>query len=243
VLVVGPTEFAGRGFADGDEKGYRGGPSRRYTREFLQEDLMTTDIRHIVFDIGMVLIHYDPNLPFSRLIPDAAERQWFFDNVCTHDWNIEQDRGRTWEEAEYVLIAQHPDHAENIRNFRRTWHEMLPYQIDGSVDIMLRLIEQDRDVTMLTNWARDTFAEARKRFAFLEKPRGVTVSAEVGLIKPDPAIYALHAKSFGLEPAATLFIDDNIRNVDAARAAGWQAIHFTNPEALKTALAEHGVSL
>ena len=64
-----------------------------------------TEIRHIVFDIGKVLIHYDPDLPFSRLIPDAAERRWFFENVCTHAWNIEQDRGRTWEEAEALLIA------------------------------------------------------------------------------------------------------------------------------------------
>ena len=67
-----------------------------------------TEIRHIVFDIGKVLIHYDPDIPFSRLIPDADERSWFFDNVCTHDWNIEQDRGRTWEEAEALLIAEHP---------------------------------------------------------------------------------------------------------------------------------------
>ena len=68
-----------------------------------------TEIRHIVFDIGKVLIHYDPDIPFSRLIPDADERRWFFDNVCTRDWNIEQDRGRTWEEAEALLIAAHPD--------------------------------------------------------------------------------------------------------------------------------------
>ena len=68
-----------------------------------------TEIRHIVFDIGKVLIHYDPDIPFSRLIPDAGERRWFFENVCTHAWNIEQDRGRTWEEAEALLIDAHPD--------------------------------------------------------------------------------------------------------------------------------------
>ena len=100
-----------------------------------------TEIRHIVFDIGKVLIHYDPDLPFSRLIPDADERRWFFENVCTHDWNIEQDRGRTWEEAEALLIAAHPDHAENIRNFRRHWHEMVPHAYDDSVAIMERLID------------------------------------------------------------------------------------------------------
>lgn len=201
------------------------------------------EIHHIVFDIGMVLIHYDPNLPFSRFIPDPAERKWFFENVCTHDWNIEQDRGRTWEEAEALLIADFPDHEENIRNFRRHWHEMLPHQIEGSVAILDRLIADGHDVTMLTNWAGDTFVEARKRFAFLDRPRGVTVSAEVKLIKPDPRIYELHATTFGLEPGATLFIDDNPKNVDAARVAGWQAIHFTNPPALKAALADYGITI
>jgi 2-haloacid dehalogenase len=201
------------------------------------------EIKHIVFDIGMVLVHYDPNLPFSRFIPDAEERRWFFENICTHDWNIEQDRGRTWEEAEALLIAEHPEHAENIRNFRRHWHEMVPYEIADSVAILRELIAQGRDVTMLTNWAADTFVEARQRFGFLNEPRGVTVSAEVRLIKPDPAIYALHASTCALAPDATLFIDDNTKNVDAARSAGWQAIHFTNPPALKTALADHGIQV
>lgn len=200
-----------------------------------------TEIRHIVFDIGSVLIHYDPNLPFSRLIPDPVEREWFFDNVCTHDWNIEQDRGRTWEDAEALLIADHPQHAENIRNFRLCWHEMLPHAIDGSVDIMTRLIDGGRDVTMLTNWAADTFVEARKRFLFLEKPRGVTVSGEIKLIKPDPRIYEHHAATFGLEPSATLFIDDNPKNVEAAKALGWEAIRFTTPAELERELANHGI--
>lgn len=191
-----------------------------------------TQIDHIVFDIGKVLIHYDPDLPFSRLIPDEAERRWFFDNVCTSDWNIEQDRGRTWREAEALLIAEHPTHEENIRNFRRHWHEMVPHAYDGSVAIMEGLIAQGRDVTMLTNFAADTFTEAKVLFPFLEKPRGVTVSGEVGLIKPDERIYRLHAETFGLIPAATLFIDDSAKNVEGAKAAGWNALLFTGADRL-----------
>ncbi len=191
-----------------------------------------TQIDHIVFDIGKVLIHYDPDLPFSRLIPDEAERRWFFDNVCTSDWNIEQDRGRTWQEAEALLIAEHPAHEDNIRNFRRHWHEMVPHAYDGSVAIMEGLIAQGRDVTMLTNFAADTFTEAKGLFPFLEKPRGVTVSGEVGLIKPDERIYRLHAETFGLTPAATLFIDDSATNVEGAKTAGWNAVLFTGADRL-----------
>lgn len=200
-----------------------------------------TEIRHIVFDIGKVLIHYDPDLPFSRLIPDVGERRWFFDNVCTHDWNIEQDRGRTWEEAESLLIALHPAHAENIRNFRRHWHEMVPHAYEDSVALMLELLDAGHDVTMLTNFAADTFVEARRKFPFLDRPRGVTVSGEVGLIKPDPGIYDLHAESFGLDPAATIFIDDSPKNVEGAKQAGWQAVLFQNAKALEEDLERFGI--
>ncbi len=200
-----------------------------------------TEIRHIVFDIGRVLVHYDPDLPFSRLIPDAAERKWFFDNVCTSAWNIEQDRGRSWEEAEAEIIPLYPDHAENIRNFRRHWHEMVPHAYDDSVALMEKLIDAGHDVTLLTNWAADTFVEARQRFPFLEKPRGVTVSGEILAIKPDRAIYDHHVKAFGIEPSAALFIDDSQKNVDGAKAAGWQAVLFTGVEPLEADLGRLGI--
>ncbi|XUY27377.1 HAD family hydrolase [Agrobacterium sp. rho-8.1] len=201
-----------------------------------------TKINHIVFDIGKVLIHYDPNIPYSRLIPDEQERSWFFENVCTHDWNIEQDRGRTWEEAEALLLQDYPDHEETIRAFRLHWHEMVSHAYDDSVAILKGLIDSGYDVTMLTNFASDTFREAQKMYPFLTWSRGVTVSGDVGLIKPDVAIYELHARTFGLDPASSLFIDDSLPNVEGAKAAGWQAVHFTGAEKLKADLAEYGVS-
>ncbi len=189
---------------------------------------MAGPINHIVFDIGKVLIHYDPNLPYRRLIPDDNERAWFFANVCTHEWNLEQDRGRSWEDAEALLIAQFPEKEEHIRAFRQYWHEMVPHAYEGSVAIMEKLIADGRDVTMLTNFAADTFEHARKIYPFLNKPRGVTVSGEIRLIKPDIAIYEKHARDFGLEPGSTLFIDDSTANVEGARAAG--LISLISPE-------------
>lgn len=202
---------------------------------------MADEIRHIVFDIGKVLIHYDPNLPFSRIIPDDAERRHFFDTVCTHDWNIEQDRGRAWAEAEAELIALHPEREAQIRAFRQHWREMVPHAYDGSVEILKSLIDGGHDVTMLTNFAADTFREAQEMYPFLTIARGVTVSGEVGLIKPDVAIYQRHAETFGLEPAHTIFIDDSMPNVEGAIDAGWQAVHFTGAERLREDLMERGV--
>ncbi|MDZ5698813.1 HAD family phosphatase [Chelativorans sp. M5D2P16] len=200
-------------------------------------------IRHIVFDIGKVLIHYDPELPFSRLIPDEEERRFFFEYVCTHEWNLEQDRGRTWPEAEAALIALYPDYAEHIRAFRRYWHEMVPHAYDDTVAIFEDLIEAGYDVTMLTNFAADTFLEARKRFPFLDRARGVTVSGEIRLIKPDPAIYAYHTEAFGLDRKATLFIDDTAGNVKGARAIGWQAVQFVDSETLRKDLLALGIEI
>jgi 2-haloacid dehalogenase len=200
-----------------------------------------TEIHHIVFDIGRVLIHYDPEIPFSRLIPDPEERRWFFENLCTHDWNAEQDRGRSWADAEALLIAEHPAHEDTIRGFRRHWHEMVPHAYEDTAAIMEALIRDGHDVTMLTNFAADTFVEARERFAFLNKPRGVTVSGEVGFIKPDREIFDLHASTFGLAPAATLFIDDAPKNVEGAKAAGWQAVLYTGTEALQSDLRGMGI--
>lgn len=201
------------------------------------------DIRHIVFDIGKVLIHYDPEIPFVRLIPDEKERRWFLENVCTNAWNLEQDRGRGWEEAEAELITLYPSHKQNIRAFRRHWHEMVSHAYEDSVAILEVLIEAGHDVTMLTNFAADTFAEARERYPFLERPRGVTVSGEVGLVKPDRAIYERHAASFGLEPSATLFIDDSPKNVAGAEEAGWQAVAFKDAGTLREDLRRFGVTV
>lgn len=202
---------------------------------------MTIEIRHIVFDIGKVLIHYDPEIPYRRLIPDDTERAWFLENVCTGAWNLEQDRGRDWATAEAELIARHPDHSDQIRNFRKYWPEMVSHAYDDTVAIFNDLIDAGHDVTMLTNFAADTFAEARQRFGFLQRPRGVTVSGEVAMIKPDRAIYDHHARNFSLDGSATLFIDDTAANVEAAREAGWHAIRFQNAKTLKADLERFGL--
>lgn len=202
---------------------------------------MTTTIRHIVFDIGKVLIHYDPNIPYSRIIPDQQDREWFFQNVCTHEWNLEQDRGRSWANAEALLIAEFPEKEAYIRAFRQSWHEMVSHAYDDSVEIMIDLIDNGHDVTMLTNFASDTFRQAQEMFPFLKRPRGVTVSGDVKLIKPDVAIYETHHRDFNLDPSATLFIDDSLANVAGAREAGWHAVHFTSAEKLKDDLKAYGV--
>ncbi len=136
-------------------------------------------IRHVVFDIGRVFIQWDPERPYRALIPDDARRAWFLSEVCTSAWNKEQDRGRSWAEAERILIEQYPAEAALIRAYRENWSEMVPCEIEGTAEIFDGLVAAGYDVTMLTNFAVDTFAIAQERFPVLTRSRGVTVSGAI----------------------------------------------------------------
>jgi 2-haloacid dehalogenase len=201
------------------------------------------EIRHIVFDLGRVLVRWEADIPYRRLIPDDRRRRRFLDEICNATWLLETDRGMSWEEAENRLIARYPEEAEMIRAFREHWPERLPGAIDDSVAVAEGLIDRGVDVTALTNWAADTFPIAEARFPVFGRMRGITVSARVGLVKPDPAIFHLHAKTFALDPKATLFFDDNPHNVEAARGVGWNAEVFTGADRMRADLQRHGVVL
>ena len=199
-------------------------------------------IRHIVFDVGHVLIHWDPDILYRDLIVDETRRRWFLSEVCSPEWNLEQDRGRSWAAGEAELITRFPAEAKLIRAFRERWLEMAPHALEESVVILEGLVAQGRDVTLLTNFNDDTFAEARTRYPFLDLARGATVSALVGHLKPEREIFDLHAQAFGLDAGATLFIDDSPPNVEGARAAGWQAVQFVDAARLRADLAEFGLA-
>ncbi len=240
-LVVAGRRASRRGVAERHEKGDRIGDARSDQGQTNPKERRVSEIQHIVFDLGRVLIHWDSEIPYRRLIPDPVERARFLTEVCSPAWNAEQDRGRTWAEAEALLIADHPEHEDLIRAYRKHWPEMIPNHIEGSVAVLEQLLADGRDVTALTNFGDDTFEVARERYPFLDRFRGVTVSARIGLMKPDAAIFRHHAETFGLDPAATLFFDDSPPNIEGARAAGWQAELFEDAEGLRADLARYGV--
>ncbi|WP_114390182.1 HAD family hydrolase [Notoacmeibacter marinus] len=200
-------------------------------------------IHHIVFDIGRVLIHWDHHAAYLDALPDEEARLRFFEDVDFQGWNLQQDAGRSWAEGEKDLAARFPHYEELIRLFRKNWHLTVPHAIEESVAIMRDLIDRGYDVTLLTNWSADTYPIATERYGFLAEPRGVTVSGQIEMVKPDPAIYDHHQRTFELDPGRTLFIDDSERNVEAARAHGWQAVLFETPAKLRADLRERGIEL
>lgn len=194
-------------------------------------------INTIIFDLGAVLIDWNPQHLYRKLIADDEQRQYFLDNICTSDWNEEQDAGRSLADGTEFLVSKHPEHEENIRAFYSRWDEMLAGPIQGTVDIFKALKESSKyKIYAISNWSAETFEIAQREFDFLNWFDGMVVSGLEKIRKPDPAFYNLLLTRFQVKPEEALFIDDNYRNILAAEALGIQSIHFTSAEELSVAL-------
>lgn len=196
----------------------------------------------VVFDLGGVLIDWDPRHLYRRLFAgDEAAMEQFLATVCTHEWNRSQDAGRSFAEGARLLKAEYPDKAELIDAYGDRFEEMIAGPIAGSVEILAELRDRGTSLYGLTNWSAETYPAALERFAFLRWFRGILVSGEVGVIKPDPRIFALLIERFAIEPQCTVYIDDVEVNVAAARSFGFYGIHFTTPAKLRQELAGLGL--
>ncbi len=199
-------------------------------------------IETILFDLGGVLIDWNPRFLYRKIFEDLDEMEFFLSKVATMDWNEQQDAGRPFEEAIDILIEKHPKYKNEIRAYFFRWQEMLNGPIEGTVDIFRTLKKTgDLPIYALTNWSAQTFPIARKLFPFLGWFEDILVSGEEGMKKPSPDIYKLTAERFKIDPSTTLFIDDSERNVQAAIKCGYQAVHFETPEKLHQDLISFGV--
>lgn len=195
----------------------------------------------VVFDFGGVLVDWDPRYLYEKIIADPAEREWFLAEVCNGAWIVQQDHGRTWQQANTELIVRYPDRRHEIEAFRARWSEMLRGPIAGTVAILERLHERGHRLLALSNWAADTFEMSRWRLPFLDLFDGLVISGQVGLSKPDPLIFHHMAHTHGVALENCVFVDDAARNVEAARALGIDAIHFETPAQLERELLSRGL--
>ena len=195
----------------------------------------------VIFDLGGVLVDWDPRYLYRQLFEDPDEMELFLAEVTTAEWNAHQDAGRPWAEAVELLVAEHPQRRELIEAFHRRWPEMLAGEISGTVNVLADLRAAGIRLIALSNWSAETFPFARERFDFLAWFEGIVISGDVGVNKPDRRIFDHLAEQFGIEPAATLFIDDASANVNAARALGFRAIRFTDAAALRRELTRLGL--
>lgn len=196
----------------------------------------------IIFDLGAVLIDWDPRYLYRKIFDTEEEVERFLATVCTFEWNEEQDAGRPLAEATEWLLARHPGYEKAIRAYYGRWKEMLGGDIEESVAILKRLKDSGKyRLYALTNWSAETFPVALEQFAFLHWFDGVVVSGEEKTRKPFPEIYQTLLKRFRVDPSGAFFIDDNIRNVEGARDCGIDAIQFHSPADLEAALKSRGI--
>lgn len=195
-----------------------------------------------VFDLGGVLIDWDPRHLYRRLFAgDEAAMEDFLATVCTPEWNRCQDAGRSFAEAEAEAIARYPDKRELITAWLRHFDEMVPGAIEGTVAVLARLRARGVPLYALSNWSAETFGLSRSRFPFLEWFRGIVVSGEERVLKPDPRIFALLLERYGIDPGRAVFIDDSPANTAAAEAIGMHAIRFVSPAQLTQELQALGL--
>jgi 2-haloacid dehalogenase len=190
----------------------------------------------IVYDLGGVLIDWNPRHLYRKLFDEEAAMERFLAEVCHAAWNEEQDRGRSFATAIEEAAARHPDQRPMIEAYFARWGEMIAGEIDGAVALLGELREAGHELHALTNWSAETFPFARGRFAFLGWFQSILVSADVGLIKPDPAIFELLLERIGRAAAECIYIDDNARNVAAAARLGFDAIAFEGVPRLREEL-------
>ncbi|WP_298345807.1 HAD family phosphatase [uncultured Algibacter sp.] len=191
-------------------------------------------INTIIFDLGGVLIDWNPEYVFLDVFKGNRKKmQWFFDNICTSDWNENQDAGYPMAKATEDRVALFPEYEKEIRMFYGRWEDMLGNAIAGTVAILKHLINtNDYKVVALTNWSAETFPIALERFEFLQWFEGIIVSGEEKTRKPFDEIYNLTLERFNINAENAIFIDDNLRNIEAAKNLGINGIQFKSPDQL-----------
>lgn len=197
--------------------------------------------RAVIFDLGGVLIDWNPRYLYRSLFAEEAEMERFLAEVCPPAWNLSLDAGRPFEEAIAERVRLFPAEEARIRAWGERWPEMLQGPIEGTVAVLEALRERGVPLYALTNWSAETYPHAEARFPFLAWFESVLVSGREKLVKPNPAIYRRLLERERLTPAETLFVDDVAANVEGARAVGLQAHHFVSPEALREELRRRGL--
>jgi 2-haloacid dehalogenase len=192
----------------------------------------------VVFDLGNVLIDWNPRYLYSKIFPTETEVEWFLENICDDEWNAKHDAGQPFSTGIAELSNLHPQFSAQISNWYGRWEEMLGGPLDDTVEILAELKKKQVPLFILSNWSAETYPIAEAIYDFLHWFDGKIISGEIGKIKPDPDIYKLLIETYDLTPDNTVFIDDKLANVKAAEDSGIHGIHFHNAALLRNDLAK-----
>lgn len=197
-------------------------------------------IKNIIFDFGGVLVDWNPVYLYKKVFDNESDMNYFLENICTSEWNVQQDAGRPLSEATELLQKEHPEHKELIGHYYGRWEEMLGGLFEENVRV-LHLLKEKYPIYGLTNWSAETITTAYRKYDFFEHLKGIVVSGDEKLIKPDPKLYQVLLDRYNLKANESLFIDDNIHNIESAHKMGFHTIHFREDTDLEKEIKEMGV--
>lgn len=205
---------------------------------------MQKTINTIIFDLGGVLIDWNPRYLYRKIFKTEEEVTWFLENICTSEWNDEQDAGRSFSEATRELASRYPDFEEAITAWYARWQETIAGPIEGTVDVLKRIREARQfRLYALTNWSAETFPWALDNFDFLHWFEGIVVSGVEKTRKPRPEFFHILFDRYNIRPADALFIDDNHKNIEGAQQLGLNTIAFKDPAQLRQELKTWNIDL
>lgn len=200
-----------------------------------------TEIKAVIWDIGNVLVRWDPRNLYRKHFETEEEMEYFLTHVTTHEWNLAQDEGRSFAEAVAILSEKFPDYADKIALYDTNWAETLAGEISETVAFLEKLHTRGIPLFALTNFSAEKWPVFKALYRFPALFRDTIVSGEVGLVKPDPAIYELAIERFDIVPENTLFIDDRPENILAAEAKKIRGHHYQGPVLLLNYFNELGL--
>ncbi len=198
---------------------------------------MTNNINTVIFDLGGVLIDWNPDYLYDKIFADEKEKRYFLSEICSMKWNEQQDAGRSLAEATEILLEKHPEYKIEIQAYYGRWIEMLGELMHETVEILVDLHKKNtHKLYALTNWSAETFPYALEKFDFLQLFEGVLVSGVENMKKPDPKIYQLLLDRYQIEAQQSVFIDDSRKNIKGAEALNIHGVHFQSAQQLKVEL-------
>ena len=186
-----------------------------------------------LFDLGGIFFDWDPNYFFKDIFNKVEEREYFLTEVCNDAWNTQQDAGRTIKEAEAELIPKFPQYEKQIKMYYKNHRNMIRGTFNSSIEILYKLKKKNYECYVLSNWSAETFAGMTDDYPFLQLFNGLLISGEDKLMKPDAAIYELAISRFNLIPQETVFIDDKLENIEAAKKLNLKTIHLVDPNIIE----------
>ena len=206
---------------------------------------MGNNIKTIIFDLGGVLIDWNPEYVYRKIFDnDEQKMRWFLTEICPYSWNENQDAGKSWEQAIAEKVAEYPQYREWIEAYYGRWEEMLGGSNAQTVEVLRQLKQRNEyQLLALTNWSAETFPTAMRHFEFLHWFDGIVVSGAEKTRKPFPKIYKILFERYKVTPSEAIFIDDNRKNVEAGQQLGLNGVCFSDAEQLKEQLACFGVEL